>query len=314
MKERAKMWVLALGSKMWERRRSGFGPAIHARRAHAIARLGVTTVVCTVAIACVLAQAKNGTARALFDIPIKGEAASLLREVERLFNTQVREEWLDESAGMSGKSKVSDDGVPTIQLRRDDASLDVIVHELYHMKLKGEGYPAVMWLYPKPMDTDANRAAFAQRAEQVHDPIEHHMFYGTVRAWGINPGRSFEKQTLAKLQDGSLPATFATMDRGAVGLYYFKVRLEVGDAELFNQIVESLTRAGKQPGMDLGERLSQIVLKANPKTPESEIGVMLDCLNSFYEGKFQFRQSAWITRLLGKHAQQVAPIEVVEVL
>src|SRR6266849_3716121 len=97
---------------------------------------------------------------------------------------------------MSGKSEVGPDGIPTIHVERDHGkALDVIVHEVYHLKLKGQGYPAVFWLYPKAMDTRANRAAFAQVAEQVHDPIEHYMFYDAIRAWGINPGEAFERRT-----------------------------------------------------------------------------------------------------------------------
>jgi hypothetical protein len=167
----------------------------------------------------------------------------LLVEVERLFNARVREEWLDDPNGMSGNSKVSDDGTPRIQVNRDNGkTLDVIVNELYHLKLKGQGYPAVNWLYPVNMQV--NPAGFSQLALQVHDPIEHYIFYDAIRAWGINPGEAFEKTTARKLDDGSLPATFATMDRGAVGLYYFKIRLEVRDAALVRRIDDSLKSAG----------------------------------------------------------------------
>jgi hypothetical protein len=44
-------------------------------------------------------------------------------------------------------------------------ALDVIVHELYHLKLKADGYTAVLWLFPKEMDLPANHKAFAQLAE-----------------------------------------------------------------------------------------------------------------------------------------------------
>ena len=74
--------------------------------------------------------------------------------------------------------------------------------------MSADCYPALFWQYPKELDIPANRAAFAQLAEQLRDPIEHHLFYGTIRAWGINPGEAMEKRWAAGLDDGSLQATF----------------------------------------------------------------------------------------------------------
>ena len=224
----------------------------------------------------------------------------------------MREGWLEDPNGMSGKSEVDANGVPTIHVERDHGkSVDVIVHELYHLKLKGQGYPAVEWRYPQVMDIESNRAAFAQLAELVHDPIEHYMFYSVIRAWGINPGEAFEKRTSRMLADGSLPATFATMDRGAVGLYCFKIRLEIGDAALSGRIVAALKSAGKQPGIDFGEILIQLVVQADPKSAEAEIAVMVEVLNAFYERSFQFRQRPWTTRQMGNYTQRVAQIGLV---
>ena len=127
---------------------------------------------------------------------------------------------------MSGKSKLAADGAPTVLIQPDHGKTpDVIVHELYHLKLKANGYPAILWLFPKDMDVPANHKAFAQLEEQVHDPIEHHLFYDTIRAWGINPGQAFEIRTAKMLNEGKPNKTFAGMDRGAIALYYFKVRL-----------------------------------------------------------------------------------------
>jgi hypothetical protein len=38
---------------------------------------------------------------------------------------------------------------------------------------------------------------------------------------------------------------------------------------------------------------------------------MVDVLNAFYQGQFQFRQRPWTTRQLGNHTQQVAQVELV---
>src|SRR5258708_36703695 len=83
------------------------------------------------------AQMKDEPGRALFGISLSGQPASLLDEVEHLFNRRIREDWLDDPNGMSGKSVVGPDGIPTIYVQREHGRApDVIVHELYHLKLK----------------------------------------------------------------------------------------------------------------------------------------------------------------------------------
>ncbi|HYR60694.1 MAG TPA: hypothetical protein VEM37_04995 [Nitrospiraceae bacterium] len=274
--------------------------------------LAVLVLPCILAIDCLDVQEKPEPRNLLFGVPLSREARSLLAEVEQLFETQVREEWLDETDGMSGKSKVDDDGTPIIKINpAHGRTLDVIVHELYHLKLRARGYPDLKWLFPQEMNTEANRAAFNQLAVQLRDPIEHYIFYDDVRAWGLNPGESFEKLTKQALAANTLVATFETMDNEAVGLYYFKIRLEVADTVLVQRLTELLEHKKKQSGIEFGKRLSQIVIDANPRSPEEEIKTLVDCLNALYERKLFFRQHPWTTRLLGKRKQQLAQIELV---
>jgi hypothetical protein len=223
----------------------------------------------------------------------------------------VRQEWLDEKDPMSGNSKVGDDGTPIIRINPTHGQkIDVIVHELYHFKLRARGYPVLFWLFPQYMDTEANRAAFNQLTEQLYDPILHYIFYSEVRAWGINPGETLEKRTIQALEDNTLATTFTNMDKKAIGLYYFKIRLEVNDPALFQRLMELLERKQKQSGIEFGKKLTQIVINANPRSPGAAIKTLVDCLNTFYEGSFHFKQHPWTSRQLGKHTQQIVPIEM----
>ncbi len=261
-----------------------------------------------------VAQKMSAAEKSLFGVTLTGPAALLLEGVEKSFSGPVREEWLDDPAGMSGKSKVSPNGAPTVFVQRDHGrTLDVIAHELYHLKLKAEGYPAILWLFPKEMDVPANHAAFALLAAQVHDPIEHHFFYGTIRSWGINPGQAFETRTAQMLSDGSLQSTFAKMDRGAVALYWFKIRLEVEEGALRKRIRGALMEAGKEDGISFGETLTELVLNANPNSAQAEIATMVAVLHACYEGRFRFREQTWVTQQLGSFTQQIATIELVPV-
>jgi hypothetical protein len=213
---------------------------------------------------------------------------------------------------MSGNSKVGDDGAPTIYINpRDGQKLDVILHELYHFKLRTRGYPVVQWLFPAYMDTEANRASFEQLRQQLYDPILHYVFYPEVRAsFGINPGETFEQRTLKILDDQSLVSRCASMDRGAVALYYFKFRLEVADEEISRRVLALLERVSSREGILLGKRLERTVRQVNQRSPTNAITSLVDCLNIFYEGQFRFEQHQWSSRRLGEHIEQIAPIEL----
>ena len=209
---------------------------------------------------------------------------------------------------MSGNSEVDSDGTPVVRINpAQGRKLDVIVHELYHFKLRAQGYPALVWSFPKNMDTEATQAVIKQLTEQLYDPILHYVFYPEVRDWGINPGETFEEQIKQALEDNSLAALF-TSDQKAVGLFYYKIRLEVNDAALVHRIEDVLVR--KQTGIEFGKRLSQIVLNANPGSPEASIKTLVACLNILYEGEFHFKEQPWTSRQLGNHTQLGAIIAI----
>lgn len=104
--------------------------------------------------------------------------------------------------------------------------------------------------------------------------------------------------------------TITNMDREAIGLYYFKIRLEVSDTVLLQRLEKLLEQKQKHSWIELGKRLSQMVINSNPRSPEEDIKTLGDCLNVLYEGKFQCKLFSWTFRQLGKHRQQIAQIEM----
>lgn len=258
------------------------------------------------------AQPERQLTRSMFGVRLNAKTSSLLAEVEQLYGKPIRQEWLAADHPMSGNSKVADDGTPIIYINPSHGrKLDVIVHELYHFKLRSRGYPVVMWLFPRYLDTEANRASFEQLRQQLYDPILHYVFYPEVRSsFGINPGETFEQRTRKALGDKSLASTFKSMDRGAVALYYFKIRLELVDTELSRRVLALLEHETNREGIQFGERLVRIVRQANSASPTGTINALVACLNVFYEGQFRFEQHPWTARQLGQHTQQVAPIEL----
>lgn len=253
----------------------------------------------------------QNASRTLFGVSLTSKATTLLQDVENMFGLPVREEWLDPDDQMSGKSKVADDGTPIISINpKHGRRVDVIVHELYHFKLRDQGYPVVQWLIPKEMDSATNWAGLNQLNEQLYDPILHYIFYPTVRDWGTDPGAAFQERTRSMGKSDALKSTFARMDQVAVALYYFKVRLELADRQLFARLLALLEQIGNRDGIQLGDHLAQIVEHANPRTPRDAIQTLVECLNTVYAGKFQFIEHPWTSRRLGRHDQVIARLEM----
>lgn len=211
----------------------------------------------------------------------------------------------------SGNSKVGDDGTPIIYIKPSHGrKIDVIIHELYHFIMRDQGYAVIKWLFPKYMDNKDNREAFFQLNQRLHDPILHYIMNAELRDWTINPCEDFEERTKQALEDNTLATTITNMDDKSIGLNYFTFRLNINNLALFDRIIELLERKQKQSGIEYGKKLTQIVFSNNPHSPEEVIKTIVDCLNTHYAGSFHFKQHTWTSRKLGKHTQQIAPIEV----
>lgn len=257
----------------------------------------------------VQAQATRKTRSVLFGVRLTKQAKVLLREVEGFFDKQVREEWLDEKdPERGGSSFVDTDGIPVIRVNRmHGRTMDVIIHELFHFKLRARGHPNLLFLYPKDWDTESNRAAVDQLRMQLRDPILHFIFFPQIRALHLDPF-IFRKPAEEALRN---EAFLQKMDVGAVALFYFKIRLELARPNaMLGRIEMAFARKHNHPGIELGKTLSDIVLQSNPQSPEAEITTFVECLNTFYRGRFRFRERPWTDRKLGKYTEKIAPIEI----
>ncbi len=153
----------------------------------------------------VSAQPKPKT-RSLFGVKLTPKVLALLTEVEVAFQKPLMEDYL-EAGDMPGRSRVGEDGSPTILINRSDGrTLNVIAHELYHLKLKAMGYPAIYWRTRDPAILNWLNENGAQVAFNLRDPIEHFIFFGALRAIGINPGESFELELKQVLTDAEWQA------------------------------------------------------------------------------------------------------------
>jgi hypothetical protein len=248
----------------------------------------------------------------LFGVVLDEKSSALRNEVEHLYGKPIQSELLALEYPMAGKSRVGDDGTPIISINpRLGLRQDVIVHELYHFLLRSRGYPVILWLFPKSIDSNENRPAFKQLGFQLYDPILHRAFYSESRErLGIDPGKSLTEEARQAAIDGSIPSKLAVMDEGAIVMTYYKLRLELDDQTVFKRIVDVMENLGKHNQVVVGEHLATIVERAMPLSPARAVNALLECLNVFYAGQYTFEQRPWRERKLGSHTQHVATLEL----
>lgn len=119
------------------------------------------------------------------DVKLSAAAAGLLREVERIYGKAVVGEKTALPGDSWASSRIDDDGTPRIRVApAGEGDEGIIVHELFHLKLRSRGAPVFHWL--SDGGEPALDALLALQA-QIYDAIQHRAFAVDMRALGVEP-------------------------------------------------------------------------------------------------------------------------------
>lgn len=122
----------------------------------------------------------------LFGINLRPEAARLLNDVEELYGTPIREV-VEDLGGNLGDTTVLGNGTPEIRIDPDTGrSEQNIVHELFHLKLRKEGFPELAFEFPPGTVISENERRWANWNNTiVREPLQHRLFYPLMRKWAL---------------------------------------------------------------------------------------------------------------------------------
>lgn len=252
----------------------------------------------------------GGVNTVLFGVKLDRPATMLLAEVEQGFGKKVRPEWLLASDWMNGRAEIDKDGTPVVQLNPNAVQHDVIVHELYHLRLKLQGYPAIMWSFSRSMDNDTTRATFTSLAAKLNDPIVHSMFYRQAHRNGIDPGRTYKNGIIQQLNDGTIAKLIPMAEDRDIALNFFNVLMEFGEGAVAQKIEALLVKLGKGVSRELGRKLYLTVKRLKPVSPETSITTLVTCLNLLYAGEWVFVERPWEKLSKGSFTERLAIIEL----
>lgn len=236
-------------------------------------------------------QEKQGI---LFGLRLSPTGVQLLREVEKAYGKSIRQLSAPGAAAYeAGAAGVESDGTPVISLNDSTGKREeVVVHELFHLKLFAEGFYEVQFVPAGGLNKDA----LGQLSNTVLYPaivsqVDHVAFYPRMRRMGLDPvfdQRAFWEEALKGAPaDGDAGAA-----KVAWALYYFRAVTQIEDRPLLGRITAFYERTGRGEALTLGRQLESLYRKAQPLNPDSALRLNVEICNLLFGGAIQFSVAA----------------------
>jgi hypothetical protein len=248
----------------------------------------------------------------MFGIELSKSAAGLVAKVERLYGTRVREERpAGRPAIVHARGYVAPDGTPAIEISDHTLPTEaIVVHELIHLEMYGEGYPDIQFNAAQGGFTQTHLVYLKFLLNHVHDSPVHCMFFPRMRAMGLDPETEVRGGAEAVLRLRDYPDYQGLPADDVRAIYYFKMFMNVSDDSLRRRLADMYLEKGWRAALDIGRRMVAVVATARPATREQMIASLESCLKLLdREGlRFSFRQ--WRHEMRGRHQHWYAVFEV----
>jgi hypothetical protein len=136
-------------------------------------------------------QGESTRRATLFGVRLSAAGIKLLREVEKAYGKSVEQTPPRACAipGEAGTSLVREDGTPEISINPALSQREeVIVHELFHLKLYAEGYHQIQFNAGGGLDQEkVNVLADSLLVPWINSQVQHGIFYPRMRRMGLDP-------------------------------------------------------------------------------------------------------------------------------
>lgn len=208
------------------------------------------------------------------DVKLSAATAGLLREVERIYGKAVVGEKSALPGGSWASSRIDDDGTPRIRIApavEDDEG--IIVHELFHLKLRSRGAPVFHWL--SDGGEPALDALLALQA-QIYDAIQHRAFASDMLALGVEPSArlrtSLRTMIAARTLEGS-PGDFGK------AIIIARTFLEFGQGPELTSLRRWFDHEGWAEALSLGHKAT-VALLPTYSEPRDHVRQFLSALRA----------------------------------
>ena len=257
-------------------------------------------------------QNKPVPVKKLFGVTLRTQAWLLLSDVEKIYAKAIfQQEATDWEPSRYGEEGIKQDGTPVITINASTGRTEsTIVHELFHLKMKGQGFCAYEHRFPPGQMNKNNQNSIEWVNLILGDAILHWLFYPEMRRMGIDPDAEVRAELREVLQKSDFVGINPISAREARTMYWTKARLEIIDNELLDQIKKWYVKNEWLESLTTGEVLAESVLNSKPQTPQDVAAVYVKCLNALFEDRAKFELESWQEQKMGSYTQCVAIIKV----
>jgi hypothetical protein len=255
-----------------------------------------------------LSAGEDPCERTLGEVCLRPGAADLLKDVEGLYGKPVK--MAETTRAAVGDSGVYSDGTPYIELNpviygRSDARREaVIVHELFHLKMKASGYPIVKFQREAVSPDDFQ--FLLETVRLVFDPIEHHLFASKIREMGLDPDAEVEDHFRA-IEPRPEAVGFTNYYQRAMTV--MRVLLECS-APTALRIQRCYQSNGWSSALDAGKQMAALATSREEYSPDDEVVIYMKCLRRLLENQADIRLLAWEDERHGQAVYRVAVLRV----
>lgn len=188
------------------------------------------------------------------DVKLSAAAVSLLREVETIYGKAVVGEKTSLPGDSWASSRIDDDGTPRVRVAPPgEGDEGIIVHELFHLKLRSRGAPVFYWL--SDGGEPALDALLAMQA-QLYDAIQHRAFAPEMRKLGFEPSARLRASLRKMIAVRAFNGSAGDFDRALV---FARTFLEFGPGVELTSLARWYREEGWGRTLELGERLVQVL-------------------------------------------------------
>ena len=232
-----------------------------------------------------------GKGRKVCDVELSRKGLELLSEVEKTFNKQVRDESYKDMT-VYAAALIAADGTPTVRCNsaHRDLNEEIVVHELYHLKLRAAGFPSIEF---KGIEPDISRWI----NENLYDAIQHWIIYPQLRKLGYSPDAARKRDVERVISQNKF--TDEPLPPSDIVFRYFRVALESSDPLLVDRFSEWYLRRDWATHLKKARSLVQLIKNTNPITGEQAVQSLIELANVIFEPYLTFKVDHWEDKRLG---------------
>ncbi len=216
-------------------------------------------------------------------LKLSPEIRTIIREIERKTGNEISGEFGELDEFMLGASFITKDGVPVVHIdyKLEDGDYKkleaVIVHELLHLRLTSNGYPA--FLFSDNINMTKGRAIDTEQSNinDLRSLIEHQIFKADMQKFGLYKYIDLAGDTakLARNQKGQESGQDSSIN-------YARAILEYPNQKDIQEVKNIYTANKWTRALREGETIAGMIGASNIKTPADAEALFLKCITVLY--------------------------------